>query len=89
MLLLSLWVSGAQNLVTHDLLDNGDIELTLDKLTPDADSYDNDSFEQAALISDTGFVLYVSDNADYPRPLERSVPPNCFLPPDRPPTQFV
>jgi hypothetical protein len=84
MLLLSLWMSGAQDLLTHNVLDNGDIELTLD-----ADSHGNDSFEQTALISPTPSVLYVSNDADYPQLLARPVPPNCFTPPDRPPAKFV
>jgi hypothetical protein len=84
MLLLSLWMSGVQDLLAHNVLDNGDIELTLD-----ADSHSNDSFEQTALISPTPSVLYVAHNADYPQLLARSVPSNCFTPPDRPPAQFV
>jgi hypothetical protein len=84
MLLLSLWMSGAQDLLAHNALDNGDIALTLD-----ADSHGNDSFEQTALISSTPSVLYVSHNTDYPQLLARPVPPNCFPPHDRPPAQFV
>jgi hypothetical protein len=84
MLLLSLWMSGVQDLLVHNVLDNGDVELTLD-----ADFHSNDSFEQAALISSTPSVLFVSHNANYPQLLARSVPPSCFPPHDRPPAKFV
>lgn len=84
MLLLSLWMSGAQDLLAHNVLDNGNIELTLD-----ADSHSNDSFEQTALISPAPPVLYVSRNAVYPQLPARPVPPNCFAPPDRPPAKLV
>lgn len=84
MLLLSLWMSGVQDLLAHNVLDNGDIELTLD-----ADSHGNDSVEQTALISPALSVLHVPHNADYSPLLARAIPPNCFTPPDRPPAQFV
>lgn len=84
MLLLSLWVSGAQELLTQNVLENGDIVLTLD-----ADSHADDSSEQIALISPTPSALYVSHNAGYPQALAQPVLPNCFPPPDRPPAEFV
>lgn len=84
MLLLSLLMSGAQDLLAHNVLDNGEIELNLD-----ADSHGNDSFELTALISPAPLVLYVSRNSVYPQMLARPVPPNCFTPPDRPPAEFV
>ncbi len=82
-LLLSLWMSGAQDFWSHDVLESADIVLTLD-----ADSLD-DARELIALLphllpslsalpvpvfSETGFLLAVT---------------GCFTPPDRPPAKFV
>jgi hypothetical protein len=80
MLLLSLSMSGAQNLLTHDELDNSVITLTID-----ADSNDNDAFEQPALVPRTSSVLHVAHNAEYPQQPAKPVAPNCFPPDDRPP----
>jgi hypothetical protein len=83
MLLLSLWVNGAQDLLAHNVLSNGDIEQTLD-----SDSHDNDSFEQNALISLTASGLNVAHNGDYPQLLARQFTHNCFPPHDRPPAKL-
>jgi hypothetical protein len=80
MLLLSLSMSSAQNLLTHDKLDSSVITLTID-----ADSNDNDAFEQPALVPRTPSVLYVAHNAEYPPQPAKPVAPNCFPPHDRPP----
>ncbi len=83
-LLFSLWVSGAQDLWTQDVLENGDIVLTLD-----ANVHADDSFEQLALVSRTHPAISVSQNASYPQQLTRLVLPGCFPPPDRPPAESV
>jgi hypothetical protein len=80
MLLLSLSISGAQNLLTHDELDNSAITLTID-----ADSNENDAFEQPALIPRMPSVLYVAHNAEYPPQPAKPISQNCFPPQDRPP----
>ena len=83
-LLCSLWVSGAQDLLTQDVLSNGDIELVLD-----TDSQANDSFEQAALISHPPTVSDESCLAVYTPLWTQPVVANCFPPPDRPPAVAV
>jgi cell division protein FtsX len=83
-LLLSMWVAGAQDLYAQDVLENGEIVLTLD-----ADSPSNDSLEQVALISRISYARFISHNDSYPQMLVRVVVPNCFPPPDRPPAEFV
>jgi hypothetical protein len=84
MLLLSISMSGAQNLLTHDELDNSVIALTVD-----ADSNDNDAFEQPALLPRTPSVLYVADNANFAMQPAKPVLPNCFPPHDRPPAENI
>lgn len=83
-LLFSLWVSGAQDLWTQDVLENGDIVLTLD-----ADVHADDSFEQIALIPGIPPVIFVSHHASYPQQLARVVLSDSFPPPDRPPAESV
>ncbi|MDO8347130.1 MAG: hypothetical protein Q7S85_04460 [Rugosibacter sp.] len=83
-LLLSVWVSGAQDLWTQDVLENGDIVLTLD-----ADAHADDSFEQLALVSDAPSAIFVPLNASYPQQLARAVLSDSFPPPDRPPAESV
>lgn len=83
-LLFSLWVSCAQDLWTQDVLENGDIVLTLD-----ADAHADDSFEQLALVSDAPSAIFVSLNASYPQQLSRADLSDSFPPPDRPPAESV
>lgn len=84
MLLLSLWVSGAQDLWTQDALGNSDMVLTLD-----ADAHADDSFEQVALISGALPAISILHNPGYPQRRSQPVLPNCFQPPDRPPAEFA
>lgn len=84
MLLLSLWVSGAQDLWAQDVLENGETVLTLE-----ADSHSNDSLEQVALISHTPPAIFVFHHSSYPQELAYTVLPNCFPPPERPPFEFA
>lgn len=83
-LLFSLWASAAQDMLTHNVLENGDIVLSLD-----ADSHADDSFEQAALISHVLPAIFISHNPGYSQQRPQPVLPNCFPPPDRPPAEFV
>ncbi len=83
-LLFSLWVNGAQELWTHDVLENTDIELTLD-----ADAHADDSFEQIALIVRIPPAIFVSHHASYPQQPARVVLSDSFPPPDRPPAESV
>lgn len=84
MLLLSLWVSGAQDLWIQDVLENGEIELTLD-----ADTHANDSQEQVALISVPLLAVYIAHHANAPLQPVRIVLSDLLSPPDRPPARFV
>jgi len=84
MLLLSLWVSGVQDLWAQDALENCDIVLTLD-----ADSHADDSLEQDALLSLVLLTPSVLPDASYPHEMARAALPNCFPPPDRPPAVSV
>jgi hypothetical protein len=84
MLIVSLTMSGAQDILSHTEPDNGSIVLTLD-----TDSHDTDAFEQPSLISRTSSVLHISLDADYPPQTSMPVPPNVFPPHERPPAEHV
>lgn len=84
MLLLSLLMSDAQNLLAHDVQDKGGIALTLDTNT-----HDNDASEQPALISRTTPSLYDIHSANYPTQPAWPARSNCFPPHDRPPAENV
>lgn len=83
-LLLTLLVSGVQDLWAQDALENCDIVLTLD-----ADTHSDDSPERDALLSRTPLSLSVSLDVSYPPELALAALPNCFPPPDRPPAISV
>jgi len=84
MLLLSLWMSGAQDFWVQDALETGDIVLSLD-----ADSNSDDPQRQDILFSHAQLVLSVPLDTSYPQELAQSVRHSYFSPPYRPPSASV
>ncbi|MDD4928020.1 MAG: hypothetical protein PHP85_01935 [Gallionella sp.] len=82
MLLLSLWVSGAQDFFTQDLPDRI-------VLSQDLDGHPDEFPESDFIVSSIELVRPVLAAFHYPQPLTRVLVTHFSHPPDRPPSVAI